>query len=378
VRAEAAVHRIWALPGGAAELLLWPLSLCAVLYGAGAAWRAAAYRRGLLRAEALPVPVISVGNLAVGGTGKTPLCIALARALEERGRRVGVLTRGYKGSHEGRGALLVSDGTRVLADAATAGDEAVLLARSLPGAPVAAGSRRAEAGRLLLAGDGFEAPDLLLLDDGFQHLALARDADVVLVDARAPLCNGRVLPRGPLRERPAALGRADVVVARGSEGDPVPDLSAHTAAPVLPGRTRVTGVLDAEGAPAGDLAGRSVLGVAGIARPERFAATLAELGVRLAGFEPRPDHAPYGPADAGKLSARARDLGAEAVATTAKDAVKLAPLWPEGGPPLRVVAVTLEVGEGGEGGDAWADGLLARAAARVAARAGGDGGARGV
>jgi tetraacyldisaccharide 4'-kinase len=336
---EAGLRRAWDLETPLAELLLWPLSLLSGLFGAAVALRGAAYTRGLLGCEALPVPVISVGNLAVGGTGKTPAVIALARALGGPERRIGVLTRGYKGTVR-EGALLVSDGERVLADTTTAGDEAVLLARSLPGVPVAVGPRRAKAGGLLLGGPG---ADLLLLDDGFQHRALVRDADVVLVDGNAPFGNGRLLPRGPLRESPCALARADAVLVRAPEGEhpPLEAVRGYTAAHVGAVHTRVTGIADADFRPAAPLADAPVVGAAGIARPERFRATLAETGARIVDFVPYPDHAAFTAAHAADLCARARAAGAEAVAVTAKDAVKLGPLWPADAPPLRVVEVEL-------------------------------------
>jgi tetraacyldisaccharide 4'-kinase len=368
VSVEAALQRAWRRTGLAAEAWLWPLSLAAGLYRLALAARGLAYRTGMRKAAHLPVPVISVGNLAVGGTGKTPLVIALAEALAARDRRVGVLTRGYKGGHEGKGALLVSDGDALHADPATAGDEAVFLARRLKGVPVAVGTRRAEAGRLLL--DACDL-DLLLLDDGFQHWALARDADVVLVDGISPVGNRRLLPRGPLRERPSALARADLVVARFPDQASPPDLSAWTWAPVRAARTRVTGILDPAGEAAPDagtsLIGLPVLAVAGIARPERFRDTVAGLGARVAAFAPYPDHAAYGSADAARLAARAREAGAEAVVTTQKDAVKLAPLWPADAVPLRVVAIHLELDDPS---GAWVDDLLNTALARFAAREG--------
>jgi tetraacyldisaccharide 4'-kinase len=369
VPVEAVLQRAWRRTGLAAEAWLWPLSLAAGLYRLALAARGWAYRNGLRKAAHLPVPVVSVGNLAVGGMGKTPLVIALAEALAARDRRVGVLTRGYKGSHEGKGALLVSDGRSLHADPATAGDEAVFLARRLTGIPVAVGSRRAEAGRLLL--DACDL-DLLLLDDGFQHRALARDADVVLVDGFSPVANRRLLPRGPLRERPSALGRADLVIARFPDQASPPDLSAWTWAPVRAARTRVTGILDAAGEPAPDLIGLPVLAVAGIARPERFRDTVAGLGARVLAFVPYPDHAAYAAADADRLADRAREAGAEAVVTTQKDAVKLAPLWPAGAVPLRVVAIHLEVDDPS---GAWVDALLETALARFAAREGAGAGA---
>jgi len=336
---EAGLRRAWGLETPLAELLLWPLSLLSVLFGAAAALRGAAYARGLLTRESLPVPVISVGNLAVGGTGKTPAVIALARALGASGKRVGILTRGYKGTVTS-GALLVSDGREVLADAATAGDEAVLLARTLPGVPVAVGPRRARAGRLLLDGPG---ADVLLLDDGFQHRALVRDADVVLVDGNAPFGNGRLLPRGPLRESPCALARADAVLVRAAAGEapPLEAVRCYTAAHVGAAHTRVTGIVDADFRPVPALTDVPVLAAAGIARPERFRVTLEETGARVVDFVPYPDHMAYTAADARTLCDRAGAAGAEAVAVTAKDAVKLGALWPADGPPLRVVEVAL-------------------------------------
>lgn len=358
---EAALRRAWGFENPLAEVLLWPLSLLSGLFGAAVALRGAAYTRGLLRREALPVPVISVGNLAVGGTGKTPAVIALARALGGS-KRVGVLTRGYKGTVR-EGALLVSDGQRILADPATAGDEAVLLARALPGVPVAVGPSRAKAGRLLLDGPG---ADLLLLDDGFQHRALVRDADVVLVDGSAPFGNGHLLPRGPLRESPCALARADAVLVRAPAGEhpPLEAVRGYTAAHVGAVHTRVTGIADAEFRPAPALTDVPVVGAAGIARPERFRVTLAETGARVVDFVPYPDHAPYTAAHAADLCGRARAAGAVAVAVTAKDAVKLGPLWPADGPPLRVVEVDLAFDDPG-----LVDEIAAVAEARFAARA---------
>lgn len=361
--AESALRRAWALEGPLAELVLWPLSLLSGLFGAGVAVRGAAYARGLLRREALPVPVISVGNLSVGGTGKTPAVIALARSLGARGRRVGVLARGYKGTVR-EGALLVSDGNRLLADPATAGDEPVLIARALKGVPVAVGPCRARAGRLLLEGPG---ADLLILDDGFQHRRLVRDADVVLVDGDAPFGNGHLLPRGPLRESPCALARADAVLVRatGAEPPPLEAVHCYTSAHVAAAHTRVTGILDAEFRAAPPLTGVPVLAAAGIARPERFRATLAETGARVVDFVPYPDHMAYTPGDAAALGDRARAAGAEAVAVTAKDAVKLGALWPAGAPPLRVVEVALAFDD-----PRLLDEVAALAEARFAARGG--------
>jgi len=314
---------------------------------------------------ALPVPVISVGNLAVGGTGKTPMTLHLAEAFGARGRRVGILTRGYGGSHKGKSPLLVSDGRgEVMASAAVAGDEAVLMALRLSGVAVAVCADRVAGGRLLVDRAGV---DLMLLDDGFQHLALVRDADVVLVDGVTPFGNGGVLPRGPLRESPRALTRADWVVARDPAGVP-PDSLIGCGVPVVTARTVTTGVTDGTGKPCDVAPGTPVLAVCGIARPERFWATLAELPFMVRASQSFSDHARYGPEEVADLCDRARACGAEAVVTTEKDGVKLAPLWPEG-LPLRVVRVGLEV----TGDDAWVAGLLAGAERRFAARVAGAG-----
>ncbi|MBI5137012.1 MAG: tetraacyldisaccharide 4'-kinase [Nitrospirae bacterium] len=360
---ERLARRVWATPGGAADVLLWPLGGLSWLYARAAAARAAAYATGNKPRQALPVPVISVGNLAVGGTGKTPLTMLLARELTARGRRVGILTRGYGGSNEGEDPIMVSLGAGALVGPDVSGDEPALMAASLPGVPVAAGARRAEAGRLLLQC----APvDVLLMDDGFQHHALVRDADVVLVDGASPFGNGHCLPRGSLREPPAALGRADLIVARDPPpgADPQTALAAFSAAPVATARTRVAGVFDASDKRI-EVGGRKVLAVCGIAAPGRFAATLAETGARPAGFMAFADHAPYDRARADAIAAEAERLGAEAVVTTGKDAVKLAPLW-RGATPLWTVRIELAV-DAPDGGD-WVAALLDLAARRFAGR----------
>ena len=351
---EAWIQRAWARPGGAADVFLWPLLLLSGLYGTVVAVRAAAFRAGVLRSRRLPVAVISVGNLAVGGTGKTPFTIHLARAIQARGLGVGILTRGYGGSNEGKGPLLVGDGESVLAGPDEAGDEAVLLARSLPGVPVVACADRYAGGTCLLASGPV---DVILLDDGFQHLALARDADVVLVDGKLPFGNGFVLPRGPLREPPSALARAHLIVVRADDGvDPgqARRLGALTGAPVVGAGLHVTGVVDGAGKPVDLPPGAPVYGVCGIGRPERFRHTLSGMAVKLTGFQAFPDHAAYGAATVAEVAARATESGARAVVTTEKDAVKLAPLWSEA-IPLWVVRVGLEV----SGGADWVEGLLA-------------------
>lgn len=313
------------------------LAPAAWAYRGGLAVREAAYRLGLLSTTRLPCRVVSVGNLTVGGTGKTPLVEAIARELSARGRRVVILSRGY-GRRRRHGVDLVSDGARLLLSARDAGDEAVLLGRRLPGVPVVVGPDRARAGAWALSRF---APDVLLLDDGFQHRRLAKDVEVVCLDALAPWGRGGLLPRGSLREPPAALARAHLIVLTGVEA--APDLSG-----VLGDVRRWTGAArvavawrEAEAAeelysgtasPPGTLAGRSLLAFAGIAVPESFRATLAALGIVPRDFVAFPDHHAYDPADLLGLERRARAALAEGLVTTEKDAVRLPgtgsmPVW---------------------------------------------------
>jgi tetraacyldisaccharide 4'-kinase len=260
-----------------------------------------------------------VGNLSVGGSGKTPLVRRVAEILRDEGRRVAVLSRGYGGSFRGE-ALVVSDGDEVLAGSAEAGDEPVMLARSLPGVVVAVGPRRDVVGRVVEARFG---PRVHVLDDGFQHLRLERDLDLVCLDVRD--LDDRPLPAGRLREGPEALDRADVILLTRLEAATEEELRALETR-LGPERTfrvsrRVLGwrTLDAAevAAPA------RVFLFAGIARPERFEADAASAGAEVVGRSFFTDHHRYHPKELETLVARARAEAAEALATTAKDAVRL-------------------------------------------------------
>ena len=293
--------------------LLAPLG---ALYGAGAAARAAAYRRGWVGRARLAGPVISVGNLSVGGSGKTPVVARLAEMLRDAGRPVAVLSRGYRGSFGGE-CLVVGDGRSVLADAAEAGDEPVMLARSLPGVVVAVGRKRDRVGRAVEARFG---PRVHLLDDGFQHLRLFRDLDVVCVAARD--LADRPLPAGRLRETPAALARADLILLDADDAA-VAALAARHPQRVLRLRRSVMGFFGLDGgerpAPA-----RPFL-LSGIARPERFHCDVTPRVGHVAGTVAFPDHHAYSGEDMAGVEARARAAGADALVTTAKDAVRLPP-----------------------------------------------------
>lgn len=279
---------------------LLPLSW---LFAALAAGRRALYARGLLRSVRLPARIVIVGNVAVGGSGKTPLVAWLARALAGAGMRVGIVTRGHGGT--ARGARTVpADG-----DAAAAGDEAVWLARTT-GVPVAAGRDRVAAAQWLLASGPL---DIILSDDGLQHYRLARDAEVVALDARRGFGNGALLPAGPLRENPGRLARADAIVLKG-EGNP----RVPAGPPVFRMRCALgDAVRLADGArrPLAAFRDAPVRALAAIADPEGFFAGLEEAGLVLERI-PLSDHAPV-------AAVVQRLPGDRPLLMTDKDAVKV-------------------------------------------------------
>lgn len=327
------------------------------LYAAAHGLRRRWYRE---RARRLPRPVISVGNLHWGGGGKTPLVAAVAAHLRQRGLAVCILSRGY-GRH-GRGVRVVSRGDGPLLAPAEAGDEPVLLAGELPGVAVVVGADRHRAGLEALARLR-PAPDLFLLDDGFSHLALHRDLDLLAFPAADPFGAGRLWPGGRLREPLAASARADAALltgtpasggAAGSEkatgrltagrmpadrstADRTPAGDAGPG-PALAAALRPYGfsgpgfacALRAGAAvlhgPAGIVplaAGSRVLVVSAIARPEQFAATVRELDFAVMEELRFPDHHTFPPASLARIAARAAASGAAAVLVTSKDRVKL-------------------------------------------------------
>lgn len=267
------------------------------------------------------VPVISVGNLAVGGTGKTPLVAWIARRIRADGLVPAVVSRGYGGT-AGPGPLLVSTGEGPRVNARTCGDEPHLLARSLKGVVVVVGSDRVEGARCAAAAGAA----VVLLDDGFQHRRLARDLDIVVLDGRAPFDGGRVLPRGSLREPPSSLARAQLVVlTRVREGDPaIGPIEAVRAAgysgPIVRAGHRTTGFTDAAGAACAPP--KRALAFCGIGDPGLFRDDLAAVGVMTAGFHAFRDHQPYSLAGWDALVEEARTLGAPLV-TTEKDLSRL-------------------------------------------------------
>lgn len=308
----------------ARRVALAPLWLAELPYAAGAWLHRHAYEAGLRARTRLDAQVVSIGNLAVGGSAKTPVAAFLARALHARGLRVALLSRGVGGSRT-REASLVSNGERTLLSAAEAGDEPVLLAATTPGVPVLAGVDRAALGRRAIAEFGAR---VLLLDDGFQHHPLARDLDLVCLDARLGLGNGHVLPRGPLREPVSALTRAHALVfTRATAGDAEPPGAQRLPADlprfrVALRKLRLRALADGGATPLERLRGARVGLLAAIARPDRLARELGELGAEVVARRVFRDHHPYRREDLAELDPALRWI------TTAKDAVKLDAAWP--------------------------------------------------
>lgn len=346
-------ERLWwsRSPSAGDWLLGAPLLLAEGLFRAGAAARGALYDAAVIPSRRAGVPVISVGNLAAGGAGKTPVALAIAGRLLDAGRRPAVLSRGY-GAARGDDRV-VSDGERVLLDAAGGGDEPVLLARRRPGLRVLCGADRARLAPMAVA----TGADVLLLDDGFQHRRLRRDLDVVVLDASNPWGNGHCLPFGPNREPRSALRRAGLVwlthadraseaelealreLSRRSTGrDPVE--SRHAARDLADGRLERT-------FPLSGLAGRRVGLLTGVARPESVRRTVEGLGGVVVASLAYPDHHPFTEGDVRAAMEAAWRGGGEWLVTTEKDAVRL-PEGVAGDPRIFAVRIDAEVLRGEE------------------------------
>lgn len=278
-------------------------------------------RFALARPGKCPVPVLCVGNVVAGGAGKTPVALSLGERLMKQGRKVHFLSRGFGGTQAG--PLAVDPATHTVRDV---GDEALLLAAQAP-AWIAAD-------RLAGARAAAQGADAVIMDDGFQNPAVAKDLSFLVVDGRYGFGNGRMIPAGPLREPVAdAMGRADVLVVMGDDEAGVGNHPAvqEQGLPVLKAQVR-------PGTLVGELKGGPVIAFAGIADPEKFFATLEDAGCDLSARHAFPDHHPYSPQDIQRLKTEAGEMKASLV-TTAKDAARLSPRDLEG---IKVLTISVE------------------------------------
>ena len=321
---------------GAVRLLLAVLKGLSVAFGFAVAVRHVLYRTGVLRRHPLGIRVISIGNVTAGGTGKTPVTEIFARTLAAEGRKVAILSRGYRRKEAPWWRrmftdvivppLVVSDGKRVLLDSATGGDEPYMLASNLPGVAVVVDRSRVKAGRYAIKRLG---ADTLILDDGFQYQRLKHSVEVVLVDATNPFGNGHLLPRGILREPSRNLKRADIIFLPKCRGDvsavkeeirrynSTAEIVECNHAPRL-----LRDVWSREEYPLSWLKDKTVCTLSGIASPRGFEDSLRALGSRVVWCERYADHHRYDSSEILYALNRTADMGADALVTTEKDAVR--------------------------------------------------------
>lgn len=327
------------------------LSFLSLLYFTGVWLRNAFYDLGLLRSVSLPCFVVSIGNLAVGGTGKTPVVMHLAKRLAAKGKKVAVLTRGYaRGGREPVRVVKASD------PVSEVGDEPLLMARRLDPIPVVVGKDRVRSGAWAL--QNLKA-DTLVLDDGFQYRRLKKDVEILLIDSTNPLGNGRLLPRGILRESPSSLRRADLVLLSKVEQCEIinskitglverlhvlnPGMGIAKAA-YIPLRLIRFGNDETLGA--GELAGKPVLAFSGIASSASFRRTLEGLGARIVGERSFPDHHPFTPDEIRGLAEEAKGKGAWGLVTTEKDSVRIPRM--DSATPIWMLSIDIEIRSGND------------------------------
>ena len=308
------------------SFVLPPLSF---LYGAVTRTRLSLYRRGTFQTTKLDHPVISVGNITVGGTGKTPLVEWVARTLAAEGKFPCILTRGY-GRKNPQLEVIVSDGYNVLSTPAEAGDEPYLLATKLAGqVAVISSANRIEAAQTATKDFG---ADCFVLDDGFQHLRLARDLNIVTIDATNPWGGGHLLPYGRLRESPANLVRADcVVITRCNQVDSIDSLAEEISQltngrPIFSSEMRTSRASALKNSAQALKPPARIAGFCAVGNPASFFEQLRRAGFEVVLEKSFPDHHVYSQDEVDAIARSATEAGAKAVITTAKDAVKLRPL----------------------------------------------------
>ncbi|MDH3974497.1 MAG: tetraacyldisaccharide 4'-kinase [Deltaproteobacteria bacterium] len=309
--------------------LLFPFYLLSLIYGLVVRARISLYKWGLKEMKSLPCKVISVGNITVGGTGKTPVVEYIARQLTEKGLKVAILSRGYKGNSDGP-VNVVSDGKSVLMEPGQAGDEPYMLARRLKKIPVIVGPDRYETGTYAL--NNFKI-DALILDDAYQHIRLKRDINILLIDSERGFGNGHLFPRGPLREPLSNADRADIILltrcrSKAETGSALilDSLKLNALPPTFKSGyepTKMRSFRTGREEAAAILTGKKIVALSGIANPASFSALLSALGGELLHEAVFADHHAYSINDIDRVMKKAESLGADMIVTTEKDAVKI-------------------------------------------------------
>ncbi len=336
------------------------LSMASKGYGGAVKLRRTFYKNAVFKSKKLSRPVISIGNITTGGTGKTPMTIYIADVVRALGYNVAIVSRGYQGKAETTGGI-VSDGKTLLMTPEIAGDEPYMMAARLKDVPVIVGKNRFKAGRLAI---GEFASDIIILDDGFQHLKLERDLDLVLLDCRKPLGNGHLLPRGMMREPASAIGCADAIVL--TRADMVNDKEMTSLLQRFRFQERKKPVFRAFHKPIvykiiGEkkhikkasrqspdcIKGRTVLAFSGLADNHNFRRTLENLECDVAGHFEFSDHHSYSDSDLKNIFTAAKQGMSECLVTTEKDYVRIAHKieWPKD---LYVIGIEIEFGADAE------------------------------
>lgn len=343
------------------SILLGLLRIMSFVYGLGVLVKLGLYKHGILRQHRLPCRVISLGNITVGGTGKTPTAQILASTIRDLGYRVVILNRGYRAAWK-RQVGLVSDGRKIYMTVNEAGDEAYLLAKNLPGVPVVIGRNRSVTGDY--AARELKA-DVIILDDGYQHWQLARDLDIVLIDTLNVFGNNFLLPRGTLREPLMNLNRAHAFLL--TKADQSTDGARDALKEILTKYNETALIVESVHRPQGlieiedwykgarhqtisleTLLRKKVVAFSGIGNPSSFEQTITDVGAQLVDSVRYPDHHDYTMTEMQDIMERVSNIGAEALLTTEKDAVKIPSefIHSERTLPLYVLNIKVEFTEG--------------------------------